>query len=707
MKRFAHSAAKFQTHQARVAAAGRPLRWLAILLLLLTTAVDSSAAGASVQPLPAAAAELGAASVETQGPNLRVSTGAVRRVWTWTGRGLLTTDLRRLPDGEPWIATPAETAGAESDWSLPGVVGQGVVQSVDVQPSEDEGFTTPHLQVITAIHYPDAGLQVQHVVWVYPDAPGLRTQLRLRRLDADAPPLDAWEGNDATAERLPADAAGRSLRAIGYYSDTQHRNAADLQILREEAAASPGESGSVDWASVLVASRADEQLTLVKESHKCVNTPEGGANTGGFFWNKAGVAATGIGWDAADLNAAQDLSCWAHWTILSAGDDDAQALALKRFDRIRYPVQADRDLYTMANTWGSSRRMDEGLTRAAQENVLREIQSQADLGIDVQQIDAGWQGDELARWRPTEARYPDGWGPVVEAAKQRGTTLGLWVWWRIPLEELIWNQEQGGFRYFKVDFAQLPTMAAVSDLVAKVRAFILHSGHHVRINWDVTEEHPRVGYWFAREYGNLWLENRKTQLPRGVIYHPHLVLRDAWQLSRYLNLNQIQVVIQNPDRVRPRFSDAHEHTQAYCTAIALMAVPVFFQETQYLDEAARQQIRPLVALHREHRENLAKCYVFPIGELPDNQSWTGFQAHDLQSGGGYLLIFRERSNASATARLPLKFIEGSSLALRNLRTRETSSVSLDDDAAAEFELDQPGDFLFLQYGVRDSEAAHE
>lgn len=46
--------------------------------------------------------------------------------------------------------------------------------------------------------------------------------------------------------------------------------------------------------------------------------------------------------------------CRANWTVrYPQTTDDARELALKRFDRTRYPIRPQRDLYLEANTWGS------------------------------------------------------------------------------------------------------------------------------------------------------------------------------------------------------------------------------------------------------------------------------------------------------------------------------------------------------------------
>ena len=356
--------------------------------------------------------------------------------------------------------------------------------------------------------------------------------------------------------------------------------------------------------------------------------------------------------------------------------------------------------------------------QAREDNILVEIDSQADLGIDIQQIDDGWQGHDFKNWRPIKSYelkrddgiyplyksetypvYPDGWGKVREYARQKGVKLGLWAAITISADDLIWNYEQGDFRYYKLDYAHLPTKGQVEDLMGKARKLILHSGHKVRINWDVTERNPRVGYFYGREYGNIYLANRKPKWPRNVVYKPYLILRDAWQLSDYLNLNKFQITIQNCDRTDPEVSDAHLHGHDYCLAQTLMGSPIFFQETRFYDEAARDVLRPLISLYKKYRDEMYLGYVFPIGDTPDNKSWSGFQNHNPDSFTGYLTILRQLHNKETGNTVGLKFLAGKTIKITNLQTQRSRTVKVPETGKVNFTIDNAPGYLFLKYTV--------
>lgn len=508
----------------------------------------------------------------------------------------------------------------------------------------------------------------------------------------------------ARADFLPV--RGENVLAAGYYNDTQNRHRADRPLLREEKIASPARVG---WANVLfleaTPGRTDAtSYLLVKESHKCVN--QTGVDTGAFEIGPEGVEVTGWGLGRGDVRADEWRWTWATWSVAYRGlGADARELALKKFHRTRYPVRADLDLYLKANTWGSGNTSEESVSRAAEKEVLAELDSVADLKLDTLQIDDGWQGGRMSprapadrEWHPRPDWYPQGWNPVVRRARELGIDLGIWHAARAPLADLVRNHDLANFKTWKLDFAQLDDYEGVFSYLAKGRGLIEHSGHTVRVNWDVTEIAPRFGYFWASECGNLWLSNRKTRQPAPVVAKPWLMLRETWQIARYLNLNKVELPIQNLALANPAVSDGAQHSATYGTALGLPGIPVFFQTTRLLTPAQRAETKALLDVYRAHRGELFSRYVFPLGDEPSNRGWSGFQWFDpAQPRSGYLLLFRERLNEEPTRALPLRFLPpGTSLHVEDLRRSTESTVTLDHDSAAAFTLPMAGDVLFLR-----------
>ncbi len=375
----------------------------------------------------------------------------------------------------------------------------------------------------------------------------------------------------------------------------------------------------------------------------------------------------------------------------------------------------------MANSWGSGDSGAESKYAAREENIIIEMNSQADLGIDVQQIDDGWQGLNYEHWVPVAENnqidekeqsiyptvpevytvYPEGWENVKSLSKKLGVKLGLWSACVIEVPELLENQQQGDFLYFKIDFSYLDNMTALYEMTDKARDFIRKTDYKARINWDVTEVAPRMGYFMGREYGNIFLANRKPNVPESTIYRPALTLRDSWQLSDSLNLNKFQISIQNGEDTNREKSDAYLHSQDYITAIALMGAPIFFHLTQKYTDTQRKLVKELLSKYKSIRNHLYNCYIFPVGDKPNNSSWSGFQAVDTENNfnDGYILLFRERLNQENSQNIELKFngAKEQKYIFTNLITEAEFEQTSTSENRVSFEIENAGSFLFLHY----------
>ncbi|WP_321290665.1 hypothetical protein [uncultured Sunxiuqinia sp.] len=647
----------------------------------------------------------------TTSNQLIVSTGKVERTWRWTGRGFATTQI--VNSSGEIIAT---NSGQSADWDL-GDLGEGKLVSLNAFRDDDEHFTSEHLTVEAEIEYEK--LQVKYVIWAYPGTSGLRTQLWLKTTKGNKQAGEHIE--PGVSETVVLSKIPSKVMAFGYYGGLK----ADIEpyeILTKE---DVPENGSSDITNGFIASNGTNGLILIKESHK--HTHMGSElETGGFERKRNSLLVNGLGIRPYDITDKEYKFCWANWMILYQGGEDEAGLALKQFDRLRYPVHPDRDIFIMANTWGSEDAFDQCIYKAREENVLREIEACAELGVDMLQIDDGWQirnGENSwlpAKTGPTKPYkkgalpklmdgtsipetydvYPTGFGKVREKAKDAGIKLGLWNAWTAPLSTLKTNYDNGDFKSFKLDFAFLNKKEALDHLYYKARDLINYSRHSAVVNWDVTEKDPRMGFYFGRECGNLYLANRKAYTVRpNVQYEPWQVLRDAWELASYMNLNKVQVTYQNKDLTPPEaITDALKYTHAYNFAITLMASPIFFTELQFLSPEARAELKPIIAKYKAERAEMYKGYVFAIGDKPDNKSWTGFQNYNPETGNGYLTVFRELNNQKKSAQISLHFFEpGTKLQLTDILTNKKWQITLNERSEVNFTIPETPGFLFLKY----------
>ncbi|SDR65428.1 hypothetical protein SAMN05216503_0022 [Polaribacter sp. KT25b] len=820
--------------------------------------------------LPTLNFNLETASVSSQGDKLIVNTGKVERIWKLTNTGLITNAFKNRLTGEVYIENNNEL---NADWSYYGLIDnntKGNLINLTASQSNDENFTSEHIEVIAEFEYPSIETSIKYVIWAYPNATGIRTQLfikgeaekyiknsdaKLREdivfdvvlgknknnyaagevaeryitttiLDKKSVQLHAkgldskkkyklgftwWDfegkgirqkvrvtsvdgeinkevvanvklpdyknskdlfetvlvdlpsealldgtcriffdkidgevakvaevfiyeetqkiititnglakrvdalrkaspenysligyfdcGEEIQGEKmlatgrvdgLPINTEGTTRTHIGYYNDTQHRNKRETPIIKEATFNESIETEEkVNWSNIIRVDKDGKGVLMVKESHKCAN--QYGVDTGEFIVTKKGIQNTGTALFPSEINSEEYKWCWASWAIAYVGGQEGSDLALKEFDRLRYPVDPTRDIYLQANTWGSGRNKE-----ASQEaNILVELESQADLGIDIQQIDDGWQ---TKNWLLRTDWYPEGWKNVIKKSEETGVQIGLWAAaMPVTYEALKQQYDTAGFVTYKLDFARLGNHENMDKLIGKVRKFIKYTNHKVRVNWDLTENAPRFGFFWAREYGCIYLENRKPDKPENVVYIPYLVLRDIWHVAKYTNINKFQTSIQNVGMTNRKVSDAYLHNDPYAVAIGLVGTPLFFQETHNYSQESRDQIKPLLATYKKYRDEMYDSYVFAIGSEPNNANWSGFQWYSLEKKSGYLMVFRELNNKEVEQKIPLHFLKNKRLTLTNLETGVSTEKTVGNNGALNFKINNPAGYQFIKY----------
>ncbi len=637
------------------------------------------------------------ASAVTTGQEISVSTGAVEGKWKWTGKGFVTTGFRNLTTGTEWVSRESANL-ADWDLRMPGMEKARLV-SLEATESDDEKFTSKHISVVATIEYPDANLETKYMIWAYPGAQGLRTQLLVKGKEGFVPDT-AFNSNLAQTDHLPVNVTGLKFQTVGYYNDHDGRNADSLQMVDVINFEKPAPSDSFPLANILFAYNKKEGFGLVKESHKVVNEPS--VNTGIFFYKENGIYSTGWGLASKDIEINKYRPCWAVWRMAWKGDDDDKQLAIKMFDRKRYPVDTKHDIFLMTNVWGGGG----GTASANEENIIKEIRSSADLGIDVVQIDAGWGPEPGSKqtWEPSKTIYPQGWSNIMKQANESGVTMGIWnrAYDLLKHPDRLRGLCDAGFRYYKIDIAAWDTYNILDSIVFLARDLVKYSNYTARVNWDITHAKIRVGYMFAREYGNLFLQNRRLAMerdkrPASHIYIPRRILKDQWQACHYLNLNEILINVQNTDLVLKDYSNAHLYGNVYSFAITMMSSPLFFQETWRYKPREREPLRNLISIYKKHRIDMSDGYVFPIGDKPDDGAWTGFQNYNPKTGSGYLTIFREINNPESEKAIKLKFMREKSIQFENLITGDKEIVQTDADGIVLFRIANPASFLFYRY----------
>lgn len=383
-------------------------------------------------------------------------------------------------------------------------------------------------------------------------------------------------------------------------------------------------------------------------------------------------------------------------TLLYQGGRAGRIAALQRYHRQRRVYEPGRDGLMLCNFWGEWN-SNQNLSEAFLE---REIPAAARLGVDVFQIDAGWQRgpypasidrkkrDEIGHygmspdyWAFHPKRFPRGIAPFVSQAKALGMQFGIWFPPDNVNEQGAWRKDKArvlelhrgeGANYFKFDLLKVLTRRGEARLERLIEELLNETNGRITIDLDVTGGHtPRPGYFGNPHHGPIFVENRfmhypmqapmpnpNEYWPRKDRYWPHRTLRNLWLLAQYMDPIRLRMEFMNNQRHQDKYEDdpmAPAHwSPAYLFATVMCSSPLAWMEVQQLPEEYVRQVAPLVAVWKRHREALFRGSVVPIGSEPDGHSWTGFFSAAQDASGGYALLYREDNDEAAwEAPLPL------------------------------------------------------
>ena len=403
-----------------------------------------------------------------------------------------------------------------------------------------------------------------------------------------------------------------------------------------------------------------------------------------------------------------------------SGGRDGRIAALQAYQRQLRVYDPGRDGMFLSNTWGDRSR-DARINEAF---ILKEVEAGARLGVDVVQIDDGWQKGRSANsargkgvwngywaadanfWQPDPQRFPHGLEPLVKAARQRGMKFGLWFGpdsshdaanWRRDADWILHLHRVVGIDYFKIDSVKATTTAAETNLHRFFDRVLRESAAQVVFDLDVTAE-IRPGYFGAPGVGPIFVENRYTDFHR---YWPHQTLRNLWMLAQYVDPLRLRIELLNNARNARNYPDdplAPARYRPDCLfAIAMFANPLGWFEVSNLPEDYVASVAKLVRVWRRERGALFAGQILPIGSAPDGVSWTGFASIAADRGSGYLLLFREL-NRSAQWQVDLPMLDRASYAVEVLAGEGSAEV-----ASGKLKASIPQPLAYLWVKVRSAD----
>jgi len=368
------------------------------------------------------------------------------------------------------------------------------------------------------------------------------------------------------------------------------------------------------------------------------------------------------------------------WQLLEySGGPLGRSAALHACQQAQRPnTPAHRLPRFLSNTWGDRSRD----SRIQHDFIAHEIEAGARLGVEVLQIDDGWERGvtkNSARsaqaggvwegfwqqdpnfWQVSPQRFPHGLEPLLAQARTHGMQLGLWFgpdsWqdftnWQRDAACLLDFYHRLGIAHFKLDGIRMDTPAAQANLRSFMAAVLSGSGGQVVFDLDVTAQ-TRPGYFGAIQAGPLFVENRYTDWHR---YWPHHTLRNLWKLSRWVDPRRLRMEWLNHARNLEKYPSDPLAPAAW-TPDALFATvmcsnPLGWFEVSNLPPGYFERAAPLIALWKQQREALFAGAILPVGAAPDGVNWSGFLSLAEDRRSGYLLLFRQLAGETGRIRLP-------------------------------------------------------
>lgn len=360
--------------------------------------------------------------------------------------------------------------------------------------------------------------------------------------------------------------------------------------------------------------------------------------------------------------------------VYSYCESDKANDTIRNYYRECYKGDIHKHGFTMSNTWGD-RAMGNKLCH---DFIKAEIDMAYKLGVDIVQIDDGWQIGNTKEslivdenggltsfrkldeefWTLNNDKFPHGLKSLADYASDKGVILGLWF---IPdsyndfenrdrdIKLLEYWYKEWNIRYFKLDGVVISSRESEKNFIEFLDKLSKIGNDDISFNLDLTAG-DRLGYLYGKEYGTIFVENRYTDWGN---YYPHNTLKNLWMLSKYIPADKFQFEVLNCKRNADKYPNdplaPFEYDIDYTFAAVMFSNPLIWMEMQNLADEEALRLQSIIKIFKEHRDNIFGSDIYQLGEMPDGTTFTGFYTKD------YILVFREyNGNESDTYDFNLK-----------------------------------------------------
>lgn len=374
--------------------------------------------------------------------------------------------------------------------------------------------------------------------------------------------------------------------------------------------------------------------------------------------------------------------------------------------------------YIMSNTWGDRKRD----TAVCEKFILGEIDIASSLGVDIVQIDDGWQQGMTANsgfitngawgnfydsdidfWSVNKDKFPNGFEFISDYAQKKNVRLGLWfsmdkensyTRWQQDADKILELHKNYGVSHFKIDGLRINDHTCEENIFNFAKYIHEKSDGAISFNFDITANR-RYGYFMAKQYSTLFVENRYTDWQN---YYPHTTLRNLWSLSEYIPAHKFQFEVLNQKRNDDCYPDdilkPSSYPIDYMFASVMVANPLIWMEMTNLDNEQILQLQNIISIYKKERNNFKDAMITPIGERPDGISYTGFDIS--KDNNGYLVLLKEKSEQNTYAYLLNKDISD----IKILASNCPNAKLIIKDAGIEASNMNKAGYIFLKYTLK-------
>jgi len=628
-----------------------------VLCVFLLSAACSFAAG-----LPSCRAQF-------DGAELTIANSHVERKWRVVNGLLYAVSFRDLDNNVEWLARPSSQPAPYPAAALP-------EEKREVTFTQKTGRFSPVEAESLVVELATTGsVRLTYRFQVFPDARGISVQLTAVGTGAGPASTSAGE-QGGTASGIEVD-RGQQARQQKIIADAMEVLDLAPQHLR--------------LTQVRLADQTDNHNELVFENEWLLHTAEPLRLPGNLFIVENTLTGNGLIFlkeaplpHARPVKNEVDLTFEPqNWRIglLGQGTDGpgegyrhvvlsysrgrvGRIEALHAYQRQLRVYDPKRDAMFLSNTWGNRSR--DG--RINEQFLTKEVHAGAKLGVDVIQIDDGWQKGASSNsvraggvwagywdadpefWNVNPERFPNGLAPIIKLAAASKMRFGLWFApdssndfanWEKDAAKILELHRTFGVDYVKIDSVRANSKTAERNLRRFFDRVLEESRGAVSFDLDVTAQ-VRPGYFGMINVGPLFVENRYTDWHR---YWPHHTLRNLWKLAQYVDPARLRMEFLNNSRNTQLYPDdplgPAQYSPSYLFATVMFSNPLGWFEISNLPASYFEELPPLIARWKQERAGIFSGSIIPIGEAPDGVAWTGFVSVAKDGQSGYALLFRE------------------------------------------------------------------